>query len=488
MPTSKTKRRPKFHPFFCEGARGDKFVSLLPGRHPCQCLATKHQLVNNCTACGRIVCSQEGSGPCYFCGQVVCTKEESRIISLGTKQAVKLSNRLSQLAWAPGVKTPPYRRERCAKKKGLSGERLIEDGKSLKSDCDMDEAAHQQRLPSDDAQQRLEAGLVAALANRDRLLVYDATSVCRTRVLDDEMDYFASEGSGSAACWLSPEARERISQRVAELRAQRHSSRLQTTRLCLDLAGRCVTMADMRDEAASQLYLPDQRELEDLEDFSREVSSVGQSADHPAPDATIGDRLIDPTLNPKILQFIPQTSALKLSDNPVFTPPNLLTTYLLKPLSEFRLQDEGSRQLADEGYCLSVHQPWASFLVRGIKLHEGRTWYSAHRGCLWIASTTKRPDPDEIRIMEMNFLESGGSRANLPTSYPTGCLLGRVCVTDVLSRDEYREKYPDDPGDSPYIFVCTDPRELLLKLPISGKHKIYKLEKHVHTAAMRNLA
>ena len=34
----------------------------LPGRHPCQCLAQKHKLVNNCSSCGRIVCEQEGSG------------------------------------------------------------------------------------------------------------------------------------------------------------------------------------------------------------------------------------------------------------------------------------------------------------------------------------------------------------------------------------------------------------------------------------------
>ena len=34
--------------------------------------------------------------------------------------------------------------------------------------------------------------------------------------------------------------------------------------------------------------------------------------------------------------------------------------------------------------------------------HEGRTWYSTHRGVLWIASTAKKPDPDEIVGIE-NF-------------------------------------------------------------------------------------
>ena len=35
-----------------------KVAMHLPGRHVCQCLAQKHELVNNCVECGRIVCSQ----------------------------------------------------------------------------------------------------------------------------------------------------------------------------------------------------------------------------------------------------------------------------------------------------------------------------------------------------------------------------------------------------------------------------------------------
>ena len=41
------------------------------------------------------------------------------------------------------------------------------------------------------------------------------------------------------------------------------------------------------------------------------------------------------------------------------------------------------------GKCMSMHQPWASLLVYGIKMHEGRVWYSPHRGRLWIAAAAK---------------------------------------------------------------------------------------------------
>lgn len=64
---------------------------------------------------------------------------------------------------------------------------------------------------------------------------FDTTCARRTRVIDDELDYFATEGGVGSAAWLSPEVREKIAQRVIDLRAQRHSHRLQSARMCIDL-------------------------------------------------------------------------------------------------------------------------------------------------------------------------------------------------------------------------------------------------------------
>lgn len=50
--------------------------------------------------------------------------------------------------------------------------------------------------------------------------------------------------------------------------------------------------------------------------------------------------------------------------------------------------------------CMSMHQPWASLLIAGIKRHEGRSWYTSHRGRLWIASTAKPVDPEAIKEIE----------------------------------------------------------------------------------------
>ena len=33
---------------------------LLEGRRSCSCQATKHDLINNCLSCGKVICKQEG--------------------------------------------------------------------------------------------------------------------------------------------------------------------------------------------------------------------------------------------------------------------------------------------------------------------------------------------------------------------------------------------------------------------------------------------
>jgi hypothetical protein len=48
--------------------------------------------------------------------------------------------------------------------------------------------------------------------------------------------------------------------------------------------------------------------------------------------------------------------------------------------------------------CLSMHQPWASLLVHGIKRIEGRSWATDHRGWLWIASTAQEPEQAAIEV------------------------------------------------------------------------------------------
>ena len=128
-------------------------ADLLPGRHRCECMATKHNLINNCTSCGRVVCSQEGAGPCLFCGSLVVTPEQQEVLVRGSKKSEKLM------------------------------QQIVKDASTAQA---VGEAYARQHGPADD-------GLERALAQRDRLVHFDRTSAARSRVIDDEMDYFASD-------------------------------------------------------------------------------------------------------------------------------------------------------------------------------------------------------------------------------------------------------------------------------------------------------
>lgn len=65
-------------------------------REECTCLAQRHELINNCTNCGRIVCIKEGSGPCFTCNEIVCTKEEKDILNRNSYKSVKLMEKLTE--------------------------------------------------------------------------------------------------------------------------------------------------------------------------------------------------------------------------------------------------------------------------------------------------------------------------------------------------------------------------------------------------------
>ena len=64
------------------------------------------------------------------------------------------------------------------------------------------------------------------------MLEYDRTSEQRTKVIDDESDYFSLEGNQ----WLTPQQRLALKKRSEELKEKRHGSRLDK-KYTFDFAG-----------------------------------------------------------------------------------------------------------------------------------------------------------------------------------------------------------------------------------------------------------
>mmetsp|Transcript_72006 Transcript_72006/g.114726 ORF Transcript_72006/g.114726 Transcript_72006/m.114726 type:complete len:221 (+) Transcript_72006:1495-2157(+) len=137
----------------------------------------------------------------------------------------------------------------------------------------------------------------------------------------------------------------------------------------------------------------------------------------------------------------------------------------------------------DEGVCLSMHQPWASLLVLGIKQVEGRSWNTQYRGRLWIASARREPTPFEIEEVEQQYCRVYGlprDRIPFPREYPTTALLGCVDMVDCLGNEEYQEQFiktglSTENNASAYCFMCENPRRLILPGQISGEHKLWKM-------------
>lgn len=48
---------------------------------------------------------------------------------------------------------------------------------------------------------------------------------------------------------------------------------------------------------------------------------------------------------------------------------------------------------------LSMHQPWASLLVYGLKRIEGRAWPTDYNGRLWIHATSTKPTAQDIEVL-----------------------------------------------------------------------------------------
>ncbi|KAL3211043.1 hypothetical protein MRX96_036666 [Rhipicephalus microplus] len=318
MTQNATRRKQRYVNLYSREGRA-RDVVLFPGRHPCECEARRHALINNCLRCGRIVCRQEGSGPCFTCGNLVCTNEEKELLSRDSKKSLELRNKLMN--------------------------------------------------------HTVDEGLAKAIEQKNRLLEYDRTSKRRTKVIDDNSDYYSSDNK-----WLTLEQREMIRKKEEELYAEQYASRRQQ-KVTLDFAGR-------------QVYVP------------TEVLR--------APTCPMGDNSLVCT----------SSNGLVISS---------------------RIQDRALMEMSDDGFALSVQQPFAGLLVAGIKKHEGRAWFTTYRGRLWIHAACKQPsqeDITEVTGIYRQIVKAETEELKFPDEYPTSCLLGCVNLVDCLPQDTYREQVP----------------------------------------------
>ncbi|KAI5398228.1 hypothetical protein KIW84_063859, partial [Lathyrus oleraceus] len=146
--------------------------------------------------------------------------------------------------------------------------------------------------------------------------------------------------------------------------------------------------------------------------------------------------------------------------------------------------------------CITMHQPWASLLVYGIKRIEGRTWPAPITGRLWIHAAGKVPEESTIKAMEYFYKEiyalHGITDISFPQHYPVSRLLGCVEVVGCLNRDELScwEMVPESvrlEAQTDYCWLCERPQKLLIPFEMRGYQGVYNLERKIYEGAVRGL-
>uniref|UniRef100_A0A0E0FY21 ASCH domain-containing protein n=1 Tax=Oryza nivara TaxID=4536 RepID=A0A0E0FY21_ORYNI len=170
--------------------------------------------------------------------------------------------------------------------------------------------------------------------------------------------------------------------------------------------------------------------------------------------------------------------------------------------------------------CLTMHQPWASLLVHGIKRVEGRSWPSPLTGRLWIHAASKVPEAGTIKAMEEFYREiyalDGITNITFPHHYPVSRLLGCVEVVGCVTSQELAswEHVPQSVSTQPYpitttctfpipiiffttcrlealtdfCWLCENPQKLVVPFDMRGYQGVYNLERRIYEGAVRGLS
>ena len=70
----------------------------------CGCFGTIHQVINNCTSCGRIICAREGERPCPYCGTLVFSDETLNDPKLLEEKQAEMQEKIGSINWIPTQK------------------------------------------------------------------------------------------------------------------------------------------------------------------------------------------------------------------------------------------------------------------------------------------------------------------------------------------------------------------------------------------------
>lgn len=494
--------------------------ALKPGLFECGCFATIHQLRSNCANCGRIICEQEADEFCYFCGldPSRCIAYEISVQEGKLSEAAQERNREDyEAAVARRDQLLDYAANKAKRTTVIDDqsatlfapqsawmspeERRVAAKSAVEEERQRNVALmhHQRgayRVHLDFVNQNLSLGARAENAGDDAAKTgTSGAAASPSEVLAEEEEEVWDEDleivptgveplpSLLQKIWYRPDGE--VPDEKQPPHGSSKDSGVKSFTVDVDLPQPDGASAPLRAPPTRRWYDDVSRRVqqqyfeEDVAVFAEEVKESrnaqlmfspavlveGDDIDEcgGAPEKDSGETEGAGDTNNALVVQAPGSSLLSR-----FAPtPLMLTT--------------------DAGVCLSMHQPWASLLIAGIKTHEGRVWGTEYRGRLWIhAAAAQAVNVKEVEEHYAAFMSPGQV---FPANYPTKVLLGYVYLTECMDRKAYEASFPpaQRQEESPFSFICVQPKALPFFLPMSGNHKLFTLEHRVLVAAKKQL-
>ncbi|AYU76308.1 Putative zinc finger motif, C2HC5-type/ASCH domain containing protein, putative [Leishmania donovani] len=481
--------------------------ALKPGRFECGCFATVHNLRGSCANCGRVICEQEADDVCYACGL-----EPSRCIAYEISvQEGKLSEAAQQRN-EEDYTSAVERRDRLLEYAQNRAKRttVIDDQSATLFSPQSAWMSPEERRAAEKSAAETERQRNIELMHRQcGAYQVHMEFVSQNLALGARKENSGGAGGDGAVTEAGAEDEEPhdAGQRVVPTGAEPLPSLLQKIWYSPDGTrvesapsgkknkrggGRCGNAVDLNLPAQEGSSMPmtsrpTQRRFEEVSRrvqqsyFEEDVEVFAEEKEEAEKTKSklivVSQALIEDDQDAAIEHG---TEAAGGSTSPPLVDPSAVAL-------PSRFAVTSIMRNTDDGICLSMHQPWASLLVAGIKRHEGRVWGTTYRGRLWIHAAASQPiNVEEVEAQYSKFMPPGQV---FPKHYPTKVLLGYVYVTDCLDREAYEIAFKPEERqeESPYSFICVEPKALLFPLPMCGNHKLFSLEHRVHVAARKQL-
>ena len=464
----------------------------------CQCQATAHALVTNCLTCGKVICEVEANLPCTFCKTPHGT---ARCLTPDEMAA------LGMVADGIGRRRPQQQRRGGGRGGGGGGAAGgAAGGRRGGGSGGYDDKGAVKTADAD--------ALAAAKQQVKRLVGFDRNMAERTRIYDDQSDYF----SDSHSKWLDSEEKSAAAARDATQRDKMHGAR-RPMKVAFDMAGRFRMVEDTGDgddddKDAGDYIKRGRRKAgtkagaaEDGEEAEQSAGpgdvtawaalpssrTVGAGAD----DGGIVDKgmaKVDKIYKMIRKELTATGRASRRRGMGVAGLGNAGAVAWDFPLGSRRLQSDplaGGRiedaPAASGDVCLVLDQPMASLLVLGFKRFVPMLMASPHRGRVWVFSSGKEVDGGgggggsgageaavgaaaagrqpakaaAIQAVEASYAQMypQADRPAFPSSYPAAALVGAVDVDRCLTQEEYRRLVLDATAaqeyNAPYLLMVT---------------------------------